>query len=45
MLKWLCENYQGELHISTGMTTKSEIDDLDDGDVDPLTSGVHIFFK
>lgn len=28
MLKWLCENYQGELHISTGMTTKSEIDDL-----------------
>lgn len=28
MLQWLCENYQGELHISTGMTTKSEIDDL-----------------
>lgn len=28
MLKWLCENYKGELHISTGMTTKSEIDDL-----------------
>jgi len=28
MLEWLCENYQGELHISTGMTTKSEIEDL-----------------
>ena len=28
MLKWLCENYQGEIHISTGMTTKAEIDDL-----------------
>jgi sialic acid synthase len=28
MLEWLCENYQGEIHISTGMTTKNEIDDL-----------------
>jgi N-acetylneuraminate synthase len=28
MLEWLCENYQGELHISTGMTTKGEIEDL-----------------
>lgn len=28
MLEWLCENYQGELHISTGMTTKQEIEDL-----------------
>ncbi|MBP0904532.1 N-acetylneuraminate synthase family protein [Mariniflexile gromovii] len=28
MLEWLCENYQGELHISTGMTTKNEIYDL-----------------
>lgn len=28
MLEWLCENYKGELHISTGMTTKDEIDDL-----------------
>jgi sialic acid synthase len=28
MLKWLCKNYQGELHISTGMTTKNEINDL-----------------
>ncbi|KAF2510814.1 N-acetylneuraminate synthase [Flavobacterium zhairuonense] len=28
MLSWLCENYRGEIHISTGMTTKSETDDL-----------------
>jgi N-acetylneuraminate synthase len=28
MLAWLCENYNGELHISTGMTTKDEIEDL-----------------
>ena len=28
MLEWLCENYKGEIHISTGMTTKQEIDDL-----------------
>lgn len=28
MLEWLCKNYQGELHISTGMTTKDEIEDL-----------------
>ncbi|WP_282147591.1 N-acetylneuraminate synthase family protein [Algibacter lectus] len=28
MLEWLCEYYKGELHISTGMTTKSEIEDL-----------------
>lgn len=28
MLSWLCENYQGEIHISTGMTTKAEADDL-----------------
>jgi len=28
MLEWLCENYKGELHISTGMTTKNEIEDL-----------------
>ncbi|MEP2237932.1 MAG: N-acetylneuraminate synthase family protein [Maribacter sp.] len=25
MLGWLCENYNGEIHISTGMTTKDEI--------------------
>jgi len=28
MLDWLCENYKGEIHISTGMTTKNEIGDL-----------------
>jgi len=28
MLEWLCENYKGEIHISTGMTTKDEIEDL-----------------
>ncbi|MBI9055395.1 MAG: N-acetylneuraminate synthase family protein [Bacteroidales bacterium] len=28
MLEWLCKNYKGEIHISTGMTTKNEIDDL-----------------
>ena len=28
MLSWLCDNYKGEIHISTGMTTKGEADDL-----------------
>lgn len=28
MLGWLCDNYAGELHISTGMTTKDEIADI-----------------
>ncbi|WP_370479376.1 N-acetylneuraminate synthase family protein [Tamlana flava] len=28
MMEWLCENYKGEIHVSTGMTTKTEIDDL-----------------
>lgn len=28
MLGWLCENYKGEIHISTGMTTKNETDTL-----------------
>jgi sialic acid synthase len=28
MLAWLCDNYKGEIHISTGMTTKNETDDL-----------------
>lgn len=28
MLGWLCENYHGEIHISTGMTTKDEIEKL-----------------
>lgn len=30
MLEWLCENYEGEIHISTGMTTKDETDILVD---------------
>jgi sialic acid synthase len=28
MLGWLCDNYKGEIHISTGMTTKNETDVL-----------------
>lgn len=28
MLMWLCENYKGEIHVSTGMTTKDEIESL-----------------
>ncbi len=28
MLGWLCDNYTGEIHISTGMTTKHETEDL-----------------
>lgn len=28
MLSWLCDNYEGELHVSVGMTTKKEINDL-----------------
>jgi len=28
MLEWLCKNYQGEIHISTGMTNYSEIESL-----------------
>ena len=28
MLSWLCDNYKGEIHVSTGMTTKEEIDEL-----------------
>ncbi len=28
MLEWLAKNYQGEIHVSTGMTTKDEIEDL-----------------
>ena len=30
MLKWLCDNYKGEIHVSTGMTTKDEIESLVD---------------
>ena len=28
MLEWLCLNYKGEIHISTGMTSKLEIEEL-----------------
>lgn len=28
MLTWLCDNYSGEIHVSTGMTTKAEMDAL-----------------
>lgn len=28
MLGWLCDNYKGEIHVSTGMTTKNETDIL-----------------
>lgn len=28
MLEWLCKNYKGEIHVSTGMTTKQEAADL-----------------
>jgi N-acetylneuraminate synthase len=28
MLEWLCENYEGEIHVSTGMTTSTELDKL-----------------
>lgn len=28
MLGWLCENYKGEIHCSTGMTTKEEVYNL-----------------
>jgi len=34
MLQWLCDNYKGEIHVSTGMTTKNEIEEL-----------VHFFIK
>jgi sialic acid synthase len=28
MLGWLCANYDGEIHCSTGMTTKDEVEEL-----------------
>jgi N-acetylneuraminate synthase len=28
MLNWICENYKGEIHVSSGMTTKSELEEL-----------------
>jgi len=30
MLEWLCQNFDGEIHISTGMTTADEVGDLID---------------
>ncbi|SDR69000.1 N-acetylneuraminate synthase family protein [Christiangramia echinicola] len=30
MLNWLCENFQGDIHVSTGMTTKDELNELID---------------
>jgi N-acetylneuraminate synthase len=30
MLAYLCDNYPGEIHVSTGMTTTKEIDDIID---------------
>ncbi|MBT8394719.1 MAG: N-acetylneuraminate synthase family protein [Bacteroidia bacterium] len=55
MLSWLCRNYRGEIHVSTGMTTKDEIDELfalfkDNGRIKDLvlyncTSGYPVPFK
>lgn len=28
MLKWLCRNYSGEIHISVGMSTRKEIENI-----------------
>jgi len=28
MLGWLCDHFKGEIHVSTGMTTKSEIEEI-----------------
>tara|TARA_B100001059_G_scaffold20638_1_gene16749 strand:+ start:5314 stop:6183 length:870 start_codon:yes stop_codon:yes gene_type:complete len=28
LLEWLAHNYKGEIHVSTGMTTKKEIDEV-----------------
>lgn len=28
MLEWLCDNFGGEIHVSTGMTTKKEIEEI-----------------
>lgn len=28
MIKWLCDNYGGEIHCSTGMTTEDEIEEI-----------------
>ena len=28
MLGWLCDHFKGEIHVSTGMTTKNEIEEI-----------------
>lgn len=28
LLKWICNNYYGDIHLSLGMTSKKEIDDI-----------------
>lgn len=28
MIEWLCDNYQGEIHVSVGMTTRQEEEEL-----------------
>ena len=28
MLNWLCDNYKGKIHLSTGMTTKNELEHI-----------------
>jgi len=28
MLEWLCENFKGDIHVSTGMTTKDEVSEI-----------------
>lgn len=28
MMSWLAQNYQGDIHVSTGMTTRQEIEDV-----------------
>ena len=28
MLGWLCDHYKGEIHVSTGMTSYDEIEEL-----------------
>ena len=28
MMSWLAQNYQGDIHVSTGMTTRQEIEDI-----------------
>lgn len=28
MIEWICDNYKGEIHLSLGMTSKKEIDEI-----------------